>query len=99
MRHNYPAIYLHGKNANGNTEDKVKIRIAFSRERDSQRNNGDEWKCGNVSYALCQISFGLMIILTPQCSLLNFSRRTECFRCHAPRTGERLEFSAFLCYS
>lgn len=65
MRHNYPAIYLHGKDANGNSEQKVKIRIAFSRERDSQRNNGDEWKCGNVSNAKHQKSFYLVLICAP----------------------------------
>ena len=87
MRHNYPAIHLRGKSANGIGEQEVKIRIAFSRERDSQKSSGDEWKCANVSYVLLNAFTKTVLLLTSQCSLVNFSRRTECFRCHAPRTG------------
>ena len=50
MRHNYPAIYLRGKSSSANGEQGVKIRIAFSRERDSQKSSGDEWKCASVGY-------------------------------------------------
>lgn len=49
LKSNYPSIYLYGKESadNDNGPAKVKVRIAFSRERDD-RPRGDkegEWTC------------------------------------------------------
>ncbi|KAI0999079.1 hypothetical protein K3495_g9117 [Podosphaera aphanis] len=68
----YPTIPLHGSHQSSQapTKKPVKIRIAFSRERDDREKAGkseDDWKC-------------------EVCYLQNFSHRTFCFRCNAPRT-------------
>ncbi|KAH0551440.1 hypothetical protein GP486_007344 [Trichoglossum hirsutum] len=67
LERNYPHIYLGSPESDG----EVKVRIAFSRERDDRDRplrGEDEWKCR-------------------ACGLPNYARRVECFRCKAPRTG------------
>lgn len=64
------------------------VRIAFGRERDDREKAGrgeDDWKCDVVGLLLFLDSSHFNIW---QCFLPNFSHRTFCFRCNAPRTRE-----------
>ncbi|KAL8946230.1 MAG: hypothetical protein Q9222_007350 [Ikaeria aurantiellina] len=60
MEHNYPSIYLYGKETADNNNQAAKVRIAYSRERDD-RPRGDkegEWTC-KISPQIDMASFGV----------------------------------------
>ncbi|EPE24283.1 RNA-binding, RBD [Glarea lozoyensis ATCC 20868] len=72
LERHYPSLTLYDpqEGAQQGTSQPVKVRIAYSRERDDRDKAGygeDDWKCD-------------------VCYLPNFSSRTLCFRCNAPRT-------------
>ncbi|SZF05266.1 unnamed protein product [Blumeria hordei] len=73
----YPAVYLYGtQESNQDPSIKpAKVRIAYSRERDDREKAGK----GDDDWK-CDV-----------CYLPNFSHRTLCFRCNAPRTRSTVQ--------
>ena len=92
MERNYPSIYLNSSESGSqvayNREGEVKVRIAFSRERDDRdrpSRGEEEWKCRAVRCLTLFVAGDANNLA--QCGLPNYARRVECFRCQAPRAG------------
>ena len=86
----HPSVSFHGAYDPNNSAaaEPAKIRIAYSRDREDRDKAGksdDDWKC-EVVWCLLLSSQGCANM--QKCFLANFSTRTLCFRCNAPRTSE-----------
>lgn len=90
LEQNYPTIYLYGKSASHTDSRGVKVRIAYSREREDRnrvRAEG-EWTCKIVSRTI--YGFGVPNLIVLQCTMVNYATRQRCFRCQAVRTGKSI---------